>query len=159
LTETLTVRIPPGIEDGAQLRVTGRGQAGMRGGRSGDLYVSIAITPHPVFKRAGEDLGCEVKVPMTIAALGGSVDVPTLEGQEQIEVKPGTQSGEVVRLKGRGMPRLDGRGRGELVGLLRVETPRNLTREQAELLARLANLRGEETGHRHLFDKIKEVFG
>ena len=156
--DTLTVNIPPGIDDGAQLRVTGRGQAGVRGGRSGDLYVSIFVAQHPVFRRVGDDLGCEVPVPMTVAALGGKVDMPTLEGPEEIEVKPGTQSGEVVRLKGRGMPVLRGYGRGQLVALLRVETPTDLDREQVELLMELARLRGEPAEHKGLFDKIKEAF-
>ena len=155
---TLTVRIPPGIEDGAQLRVTGRGQAGVRGGRSGDLYVAIAIAQHPVFRRAGDDLGCQVKVPMTVAALGGTVEIPTLEGSETIEVKPGTQSGEVVRLRNRGMPSLQGWGRGQIVALLEIETPTDLDEEQAELLVRLSELRGEEVGRPGLFDKIKGAF-
>ena len=158
-TDTLTVRIPAGIEDGAHLRVSGRGEAGVRGGRSGDLYVSIRVLPHEVFKRVGDDLGCEVRVPMTIAALGGVIKVPTLDGERELDVAPGTQPGEVARLKGAGMPRLDGRGRGELIVLLRVETPRRLDDEQRELLHRLAELRGEGAGSRAgLFDRIREAF-
>lgn len=156
--DTLTVQVPPGVDDGAQLRVTGRGQAGVRGGRSGDLYVAIKVAPHEVFRRAGDDLACEVAVPMTVAALGGGVEMPTLEEPEPIEIEPGTQSGQVVRLRGRGMPRLGGRGRGELVGLLKVETPQDLSDEEAELLERFAKLRGERVGQRGLFDKIKEAF-
>jgi molecular chaperone DnaJ len=158
VSETLTVQVPAGVDTGARLRVTGRGAAGTRGGRSGDLYVGILIAPHPVFRRAGDDLACEVAVPMTIAALGGSVAMPTLDGDEAIDVEPGTQSGEVVRLKGKGMPRLGGRGRGELVGLLKVETPAGLSAEETELLERFAKLRNETTGERGLFDKIKEAF-
>ncbi|MGH2729150.1 MAG: molecular chaperone DnaJ [Actinomycetota bacterium] len=156
--DTLTVRIPAGVDDGAQLRVTGRGEAGVRGGMSGDLYVEIRIATHPVWRRVGDDLGCEVPVPMTVAALGGSVEVPTLDGLEAIDVAPGTQSGEVVRLKGKGMPRLSGRGRGELVALLKVETPQDIDDIQAELLEQLAKARGEEVGHKTLFGKIKEAF-
>lgn len=158
ITDTLTVQIPPGVDDGAQLRVTGRGEAGIRGGRSGDLYVGISVAQHQIFRRAGDDLACEVAVPMTVAALGGAVDVPTLDEPEPIDIAPGTQSGEVVRLKGRGMPRLSGYGRGELVALLKVETPRDLGPEEAELLESLAKLRGERIGQRGLFDKIKEAF-
>ena len=157
-TDTLTVQVPPGVDDGAQLRVSGRGEAGIRGGRSGDLYVAINVLPHDVFRRAGDDLACEVRVPMTVAALGGAVEMPTLEHPEPIEIEPGTQSGQVVRLRGRGMPRLGGRGRGELVGLLKVETPEDLSDEEAELLERFAKLRGERVGQRGLFDKIKEAF-
>ncbi len=158
VTDTLTVQIPPGVDDGAQLRVSGRGEAGLRGGRSGDLYVAINVRPHEVFRRAGDDLACEVTVPMTIAARGGTVEMPTLEEPEPIEIEPGTQSGQVVRLRGRGMPRFGGRGRGELVGLLKVETPTDLSDEEVELLERFAKLRGERTGQRGLFDKIKEAF-
>lgn len=156
--ETLTVRVPPGVDDGAQLRVSGRGEAGARGGRSGDLYVQIRVLPHETFRRAGDDLGCEVSVPMTTAALGGMVDVPTLNGAEPVDIDPGTQSGEVVTLKDRGMPRLGGRGRGDLVALLKVETPTDLDIEQAELLQRLAELRQEKVGPRGLFDKLREAF-
>lgn len=158
VTDTLTVRIPAGVDDGAQLRVTGRGEAGVRGGRSGDLYVIIRVAEHDTFKRAGDDLGCEVVVPMTIAALGGTVQIPTLEGPEDIEIAPGTQSGEVVRLKGRGMPHLGSRGRGELVGLLKVETPTDLSEDEADLLRTLAELRGEVVRPRGFFDKIREAF-
>ena len=158
VTDTLTVNIPAGVDDGAQLRVSGRGEAGLRGGGSGDLYVQIRVAEHPVFRRAGADLGCEVPVPMTVAALGGQVDIPTLDGPEPIDIEPGTQSGEVVRLRGKGMPRLQGRGRGELVVLLKVETPMDLTEEQTELLRRFAQLRSEDAGGKSVFDRIKEAF-
>ncbi|MFN2594216.1 MAG: molecular chaperone DnaJ, partial [Actinomycetota bacterium] len=139
ITETLTVTIPAGVEEGSRLRVTGRGAAGMRGGHAGDLYVAIDVAPHGLFRRAGMDLACEVSVPMTMAALGGELEIPTLvDENEVIEIKPGTQAGEVVRLKGKGMPRIGGRGRGELVVLLKVETPRHLDESQEELLRQLA---------------------
>jgi molecular chaperone DnaJ len=159
LEDSLTVQIPPGVDDGARLRVSGRGEAGPRGGRPGDLYVSIGVRPHEVFQRAGDDLACEVPVPMTVAALGGLAKVPTLDDFEEITISPGTQSGEVVRFRGKGMPRLNGRGRGELVAVLRVETPRGLTAEEAELLEQFAKLRGEDGDHpRGFFDRIKEAF-
>ncbi len=158
VTDVMTVSIPAGIDDGAQLRVTGRGEAGVRGGRSGDLYVGIRVEPHEIFRRVGDDLGCEVAVPLTVAALGGTVDVPTLDGREPVTIKPGTQAGEVLRLKNRGMPRLGGGPRGELVALLKVETPADLTPEQEELLRRFAELRDEEVGEAGLFQKIKEAF-
>jgi molecular chaperone DnaJ len=158
VTESMTVHVPPGVDDGAQLRVSGRGQAGVRGGRAGDLYVEIRIEPHDVFRRAGDDLGCEVPVPMTIAVLGGTAEIPTLDGVEPIDIKPGTQPGEIIRLRGKGMPRVNGSGRGELVVLLKVETPDDLTPEQEELLHEFAELRGEHPGERGLFQKIKEAF-
>lgn len=158
VTDVLTVQIPPGVDDGAQLRVSGRGEAGVRGGGTGDLYVAIRVEEHPVFRRAGADLGCEVRVPMTVAALGGTIEIPTLDDPEPVEIEPGTQAGEVIRLKGKGMPHLRGRGRGEIVALLRVETPTELTEEQDELLRRFAELRSEEPGNKSMFDKIKEAF-
>lgn len=156
VTETLTVDIPAGVDDGAHLRVSGRGEAGARGGRSGDLYVGVGVRQHDVFKRAGDDLACEVTVPMTSAALGGHIEIPTLEGPEPRDIEPGTQSGEVIRLRGRGMPRIRRSGRGSLVALLRVETPTGLNPEQAELLRRLAELRGETAGHKGFFDKLRD---
>ena len=157
-TESLTLEIPAGIDDGAQLRVHGRGAAGTRGGRSGDLYVVVNIAPHDVFKRAGSDLGCEVAIPMTVAALGGEVAIPTLDSEEVVDVKPGTQTGEVVRLKGKGMPRLGRHGRGELIALLRIETPTGLDEEQEALLRKLAEKRGEDVEGRGVFSRIKEAF-
>ena len=157
-TQTLELDIPPGVDDGAQLRLSGRGEAGVRGGGKGDLYVGVSVAPHPVFKRSGDDLACEVPVPMTVAALGGTVEVPTLEGDEPVEVTPGTQSGAVVRLKNRGMPRLRGRGRGQLVARLKVQTPTDLSDEESELLERLARLRKEPVGGRGLLGKIREAF-
>ena len=159
VAESLTVHIPAGVNDGAQLRVTGRGEAGVRGGRSGDLYVAINVLPHDVFRRAGDDLGCEVVVPMTVAALGGKVDVPTLDGSEPIEIKPGTQSGEVTTLRGRGMPHLSGHGQGDLIALLKVETPTNLSEEEVELLEQLAKVREENVERPEgFFDRIREAF-
>jgi molecular chaperone DnaJ len=157
-TQTLTVQIPAGVDNGARLRVTGRGEAGTRGGGAGDLYVEIDVTEHGTFRRVGDDLGCEVPVPMTVAALGGSIEIPTLEGSETVDVKPGTQSGEVIRLRGKGMSRLGGRGRGTLVALLKVETPTHIDDRQRRLLEELANARGEVTAERGFFDKIKEAF-
>jgi molecular chaperone DnaJ len=118
----------------------------------------MRVAPHEIFQRAGDDLACEITVPMTVAALGGSATVPTIDGSEEIDVAAGTQSGHVVRLRGKGMPRLGGRGRGELVGVLKIETPQNLSTEESELLERFAALRGEATGERGFFDKIKEAF-
>jgi len=159
VNDTLSVHIPPGVDDGAQLRVSGRGEAGTRGGRSGDLYVGIRMAEHPVFRRVGDDLGCEVTLPMTVAALGGRVRVPTLADPEIVDIEPGTQSGEVITLRGQGMPHLRGRGRGDLVALLKVETPRNLSEEERELLERFAELHGDDVDRESgFFDKIKEAF-
>lgn len=159
LEQTLTVQIPPGVDEGAQLRVTGHGEAGLRGGGKGDLFVAIHVTEHEIFRRAGEDLACEVGVPMTIAALGGEVEIPTLDGAEAHRVEPGTQSGTLVRLRGHGMPRLNGRSRGTLIAVLKVETPVDLSTEEAETLARFAQMRGEHPGGKgSLLHRMKEAF-
>ncbi|MPZ69812.1 MAG: molecular chaperone DnaJ [Actinobacteria bacterium] len=158
VADTITIQLPAGIDDGARLKVAGRGEAGVRGASAGDLYVQIRVEPHEIFQRGGDDLACEVRVPFTIATLGGVVQVPTLEDPEEIEVSPGTQSGEIIRLKARGMPRLNGRGRGTLVAVLKIETPTDLDAEQVDLIARLAEMRGEEAGSKGFFEKFKQAF-
>jgi molecular chaperone DnaJ len=140
----LTLDIPPGVEDGLQVRYQGRGDAGQYGGPPGDLYVELRVSQHPVFRRRNDDLVCTLQVPLTVAALGGVLPLETLEGDERIDVEPGTQSGMIKRFRRRGVPRLDGRGRGDLIVELSVETPTDLDDQQREVLRRLAQLRGEQ---------------
>jgi molecular chaperone DnaJ len=140
---TLVLDIPAGVEDGLQIRYQGRGDAGQYGGPPGDLYVELRVTPHPMFRRRDDDLVCTLGVPLTVAALGGTMSLETLEGTEQIDIDPGTQSGMLKRFRRRGIPRLDGRGRGDLVVELSVETPTDLNDDQRDLLRRLAQLREE----------------
>lgn len=158
VVDTVTVQIPAGIDHGSHLKIAGRGEAGLRNAPPGDLYVQVQVQQHDIFQRGGDDLGCEVGVPFTIATLGGKVEVPTLDGFEEIEIVPGTQPDEIVRLKGRGMPRLNGRGRGTLVAMLKIVVPTDLDAEQVELLARLAELRGEEAGSKGFLEKFKQAF-
>ncbi|HVL91108.1 MAG TPA: molecular chaperone DnaJ [Actinomycetota bacterium] len=140
----VTVDIPAGVEHGTTLRVRGRGEAGVRGGPPGDLYVHIGVEPNETYHRKGDDLLCALRVPLTQALLGATVSVTTLEGEEEpIELEPGTQPGAVYRIKGRGVPKLGGRGRGDLVIEIDVEIPRKLSGEQRDLVRRLAELRGE----------------
>jgi molecular chaperone DnaJ len=141
---TLTIDIPPGLEDGNQIRYPGRGHAGQYGGPPGDLIVELAVDPHPVFERRGDDLVCRVQVPMTVAALGGTVELDTLDGPETIEVDAGTQAGTIKRLRKLGVPHTEGRGRGDLLVELAVQTPTHLGEQQRVLLRQLAQLRGEE---------------
>jgi len=141
---TLTIDIPPGLEDGNQIRYPGRGHAGQYGGPPGDLIVELAVDPHPVFERRGDDLICRVQVPMTVAALGGAVELETLDGPETVEIDPGTQAGTVKRLRKLGVPHPEGRGRGDLLVELAVQTPTHLGEQQRVLLRQLAQLRGEE---------------
>ncbi|MGH2830222.1 MAG: DnaJ C-terminal domain-containing protein, partial [Actinomycetota bacterium] len=139
----VTVEIPAGVEHGTTLRIRGRGEAGARGGEAGDLYVHIGVEPDSVFKREGEDLVCRLGVPVTQAILGGSVVVPTLDGEETIAIEAGTQPGAVLRVRGRGVPRLGGRGRGDLIVALDIEIPKRLSAEERELVRKFGELRGD----------------
>jgi molecular chaperone DnaJ len=142
---TVTVKVPAGVEDGMRLRLSGEGEIGPGGGPPGDLYVEIRERSHPVFTRDGDDLHCHFSIPMTAAALGTSVKLETLDGEESVDVAAGTQSGTVITLRGRGVPHLSrGVGRGDLHVHLDVETPTRLDGEQESLLRKLAELRGEE---------------
>lgn len=141
----VVVEVPPGVEHGTTLRVRGRGEAGARGGQAGDLYVHIGVEPDSVFRRDGDDLHCRVQVPVSQAILGGAITVPTLDGEERIDVDPGTQPHTTVRVRGKGVPRLGGRGRGDLIVGLDVEIPKRLTGEQRDLIRRFAESRGEAT--------------
>ena len=141
---TLTVTIPPGVDTGTRIQLAGQGEVGPGGGQPGDLFVEIVQTPHPVFERRGDDLHCSVEVPMTAAALGSSVTLDTLDGQESVEIRAGTQPGSVLTLRSRGVPRLRGSGRGDLHVHLDVRTPTRLDEPQEELLRQLARARGEE---------------
>jgi molecular chaperone DnaJ len=143
---TLTVDIPAGVDDGSTLRLAGHGPAGFRGGPNGSLFVHVSVAPDPVFERAGVDLHAEVHVPVTLAALGGSVDFETLDDTRELSVASGTQTGTVLQIKGHGVPRVKGRGRGDLYVHLTVDTPTDLDDGQRELLLGLAEARGEELG-------------
>jgi molecular chaperone DnaJ len=141
---TLTVKIPGGIESGMRIRLSGEGEVGPGGGPRGDLYVEVLERAHPVYHREGDDLHCDLSLPMTAAALGTSVKLETLDGEEQIDVSAGTQPHEVLTLRARGVPHLRGTGRGDLHIHLDVQVPTKLDAEQEELLRKLAALRGEE---------------
>ena len=150
---TLQVRIPAGVDDGARIRLAGEGDAGARGGPRGDLYIFLSVTPHELFERDGLDLLCTVPVPMAVAVLGGEIEAPCLMGGENcdgackipVEVPEGAQTGKTLRLKGKGMPSLRSRERGDLVVEIFVETPTRLSPRQKELMAEFAELSGEQT--------------
>lgn len=159
---TLKVRIPPGVEDGSQLRLAGEGEGGTRGGPPGDLYVVIHVREHQFFTRHGNDLVCTLPLTFTQAALGAEVDVPVLDGTAKLKVLPGTQNGDVLRLKGKGMPALRGRGRGDACYRVVVEVPTKLTPRQRELLAEYERVsRGEEQGPLvgGFLESLKKLFG
>ncbi|MFN8037246.1 MAG: molecular chaperone DnaJ [Acidimicrobiia bacterium] len=157
---SVEVEVPAGIDDGQRLRLGGRGPAAARGGQPGDLYVSISVATHPTLRRQGNDLVHVRRVTMTQAALGAQLVVPTLEGDEELELPPGTQPGREFRLRGRGVPALRGRGRGDVIVRIDVEIPGHLSKEEAELLRSLAALRGEDVAANEagFFKRVRSAF-
>jgi molecular chaperone DnaJ len=155
----MEVKIPAGVETGSRLRVQGEGEAGSSGGPPGDLYVVIIVAEHEYFQRQGSNLYAAVPITFAQAALGAEVPVKTLENDEKIKVPTGTQTGTVFRLKGKGMPALGGRGRGDLFISVTVVTPTSLTREQRKLLEQLAMIEDKDLEDRGLVDKVRDIFG
>lgn len=155
---SLTIRVPAGVETGTRIQLSGQGEVGPAGGPAGDLYVEIVERPHETFSRRGDDLHCTVVVPMTAAALGTSVEITTLDGQRDVEVRPGTQPGEVHTLRGLGVTHLRSGGRGDLHVHLDVATPTRLDADQEQLLRELARLRGEESPVGHTVSAGTGVF-
>jgi molecular chaperone DnaJ len=158
--KSYTVQIPPGVDTGATLRLSGRGAAGVRGGPHGDLYVHLQVLRHERFERQGFDLTHQLRIAATQAALGVTLPFETLDSSEELVIPRGTQTGRVFRFRGRGVPHLEGRGRGDVLVQVLVDTPTDLGEEQEELLRRLAELRGEavaepETG---LLGRIRSAF-
>lgn len=152
----IEVKIPPGVEDGSRLRVAGAGEAGLRGGPSGDLYVLLKVRPHKQFQRDGADLVTEVPLNMAEAALGTEVEVPTLDGKASMRIPEGTQPGTTFRLKSRGMPRLRGSGKGDLRVRVKVVVPKRLSPKQKQLLSEFAALCEEDKG---FIGRMKDAFG
>jgi molecular chaperone DnaJ len=158
---TLQVSIPAGVEDGTRIRLAGEGEAGMRGGPTGDLYIFLSIKPHEFFQRDGADIFCRVPISMTTAALGGNVDVPTVDSNRvRMPVPSGTENGKQFRLKGKGMPVLRSKVQGDMYIQVEVETPKNLTRKQRELLEEFERESNKETNPASsgFFAKVKEFF-
>lgn len=162
--ETVAVDVPAGVDTGTRLRLAGRGEAGRLGARSGDLFVRIRVSPHDVFEREGNDLHCRLRLPMVQAVLGVDIEVPTIDGVHTLTVPPGTQPDTVLTVRRAGMPKLNGGGaRGDLYIHCQIEIPRSLDEQQRELVAELAELRGEDrpgsSTDRGLFDRLRGVFG
>ena len=160
-TRSLSVNIPPGVEDGTRIRLSGEGEAGLRGGPPGDLYIFLSVRPHELYQRDGADLFCRVPISMVTAALGGEFDVPTMGGQEvRVQVPAGTQTGKQFRLRGKGMPVLRTRDFGDLYIQVVVETPQNLTRRQKELLTEFEQESSRDTHPESagFFARVREFF-
>ena len=159
--KTLNVSIPQGVEDGTRIRLAGEGEAGTRGGPPGDLYIFLTIKPHRFFQRDGSNIYCRVPIPMTVAALGGAIEVPTIDGNRaRVNVPAGTQSGHQFRLKGKGMVPMRGSQRGEMYIQAVVETPVNLTKKQQEILREFERAGGKQTSPESegFFSKVKELW-
>jgi molecular chaperone DnaJ len=153
----LSVDVPAGIEDGARILLRGQGEPGEPGGRSGDLYVAVSVEPHPVFERDGNDVRIMADLNMAQAALGSEIEVPTLEGTEKLKFRAGVQSGEEMRLRGKGIPQLGGGRRGDLIVTLRVNTPTSLTSQQRKLLEELSASFDGSNGRNGIFGKLKDA--
>src|SRR5881275_1162012 len=159
---TLSVNIPPGVEDGTRIRLASEGEAGVRGGPPGDLYIFLSLAAHPFFQRDGADLHCRVPISMVAAALGGDFEVPTIDGgKTKVKIPAGTQSGRRFRIASKGMPVLRSRQTGDMYVQVMVETPQNLTKKQQELLAEFEKLSSGATQPEAagFFTKVKDFFG
>lgn len=159
---TIHIKVPAGVDDGAQLRVSGEGEAGTRGGPPGDLYVVIRVNPHDFFEREGDDIYCEVPLTFAQVALGDEIEIPTLTERVRLKIPAGTQTGTYFRLKGKGVPRLRGYGQGDQHVKVTVVTPTNMSEEQKSLLRQFAAQSGEHTHEQQmsLFDRFKKaLFG
>ena len=160
--QSLSVKIPPGVDNGSRLKLRNEGEAGFGGGQSGDLYVVIHVHEHAIFARRENDITVEVPVSFPQAALGSEIEVPSLDGMLKLKIPAGTQSGREFRLKSKGFADLHGYGRGDEIVTIVVETPRRLTAEQRKLLEEFAKLSGEAASHpmsKGFVDKLKEMFG
>jgi molecular chaperone DnaJ len=161
--KTLSVKIPAGVDEGDRIRLSGEGEAGVNGGPPGDLYVVMHLRPHPVFQRDGDDLHCEMPISFTLAALGGEIEIPTLEGSAKVKVPAETQTGQVFRLRGKGIKGVRSSYPGDLLCEVVVETPVRLTERQKELLRELEDI-NQKDGSRHnprarsFMEKVREFF-
>ncbi|WP_414663999.1 molecular chaperone DnaJ [Horticoccus sp. 23ND18S-11] len=156
----LNVRIPPGVDTGSRLRSSGNGEAGQAGGNPGDLYIVLSVKEHEIFERQGEDLFCEIPIKFTLATLGGTIDVPTLNGKASLKIPAATPSGTTFRLRSKGMPSLRGGHQGDQLVRVQVEVPQSLTSEQRKILEEFARVSGDaaEPTSRSFFEKAKKFF-
>jgi len=161
LTVKRTIPVPAGVDDGTQIRLAGEGEPGINGGPRGDLYIVIHVKPHRYFRRRKDDILLDLGINVAQAALGANVTIPTLDGEEQLEIPPGTQSGRVLTLKHRGVPRLRRNGRGDQMVIISVEIPRSLSEEQRNLFEKLAETMGTEVllQERSFVDRLKDLLG
>jgi molecular chaperone DnaJ len=157
--KTLAVSVPAGVDNGTRIRLSGKGEAGSRGGAAGDLYIFININPHPIFTRDGTNVMAKIPVPMTVAALGGTIDVPTLAGKmARLTIDPGTQSGRRFRMRGKGMPALRRGNTGDQIVEVQIETPTNLNKKQKELLTAFAKAGETSPESSSFMERVKRIW-
>ncbi len=158
--KTIEINIPAGIDNEQMLNVPGQGNSGLNGGPSGDLHVFVNVRPHPIFERRGDDIWCEMPITFPQAALGAEVTVPTIDGRVSYQVREGTQPGDVFKLKGKGVPHINGRGRGDQYVRMTIEVPKNLSQKQKQILQDFDSSAEEKNYQKRkgFFDKIKEMF-
>ncbi|RMD60320.1 MAG: molecular chaperone DnaJ [Nitrospirae bacterium] len=157
--ETVSIEVPRGVDSGMRLKLSGKGEAGKNGGPYGDLYVVIYVKPHSLFERKGDDLYCKIPISFPQAALGGEVEVPTIDGKKvKLKIPAGTQPGKLFHIKGMGMPRLQGYGRGDLLVEVYIEVPKKLSQRQKELLYEFANISGDEVSPEGFVSRLKHIF-
>jgi len=154
---TILVKVPAGVDSGSRLRMTGEGESGVHGGPPGDLYIIIDVKEHPVFARRGNDIYCGMNITFPQAVLGAEIEVPTLEGAANLKIPAGTHSGKAFHLKGKGIPRLGGHGKGDEVVVMNIEVPKHITPRQRELLEEFAQISDDKTP-RTFKDKLKDIF-
>ncbi len=157
--QSMTVNVPPGADDGTRIRYSAMGEAGERGGPSGDLYVYVSIAPHEIFQRHGADLHCQTAISFTQAAMGATLEIEALDGMATVKIPAGTQTGTTFRIGGRGVPKMRSHHCGDLVVDVRVAVPTKLTRKQREILEEFARAGGEEVEDGDLFKKARKAFG
>jgi molecular chaperone DnaJ len=155
--KSINVKIPAGVDTGSRLRMSNEGEVGLYGGPRGDLYIILNVEEHSFFKRDGNNLFCEVPISFPHAALGAEIDVPTIDGTAKIKVAPGTPSGRIFHLKGKGVQKLGGHGRGDQIVKVFVDVPKKLTPRQKELLEEFASINGDEVS-KSFKEKIKDLF-
>ncbi len=158
--QSVGINIPAGIDDGQTISISGKGNAGANGGPAGNLYVRVSVRPHPIFERDGFNLWCDLPLTFAQATLGATVEVPTLDGKVEMDIKEGIQPGEILTLKGKGIPYLNGRGKGDILFRVTVEIPKNLTGEQKKLLRAFDEKTGDKNyqKRRSFFEKLKDTF-
>ena len=158
--KTVEFKVPPGVENGMRLRLTGEGEAGAQGAPRGDLYITIRVKPHKIFQRDGDNLYCETHISFPKAAIGTKIEVPTLDGKEEMNIPAGIQSGEILKMKNKGIRNINNHQKGDLFIQVHVDTPKNLSKEQEELLRKFAESRGDnlEEYDNNIITKIKNLF-